>query len=212
MAPTDTATDAISLTPKGRRTATKLLDAATVALARDGYGGATLGRIAAEAGLDKRLVVYYFGGRAALLAHVVQRIGERIVANVEADLIAVPDPRAAAATGIERLWAGVIAEPEVPRAYLALLAGGSDEGPEVAEALDALRAEFVALAARQLRAREATGQPVANLDPSHVLFVFTVFRGLLLQWSEDGESAAVRYGLQECGRLAAAPYGRRRGA
>lgn len=55
------------LTAKGDRRAASILQAATTILARDGFGGATLRRIAAEAGADMKSLVYYFGTRRRLL-------------------------------------------------------------------------------------------------------------------------------------------------
>jgi AcrR family transcriptional regulator len=66
------------VTPKGDRRAASILRAATTVLARDGFGGATLGRIAAEAGAEKRSILYYFGTRERLMVRVVHSLGRQI--------------------------------------------------------------------------------------------------------------------------------------
>ena len=51
-------------------------------LARDGSGGTTLGRIAAEVAAEKRNVLCYFGTRERLMVKVVHDLGARITETV----------------------------------------------------------------------------------------------------------------------------------
>jgi AcrR family transcriptional regulator len=57
----------VGLSPTARR----LLEAAHHVLLRDGYEGVTLGRVAAEAGETKSLIVYHFESKAGLVAKLV---------------------------------------------------------------------------------------------------------------------------------------------
>jgi AcrR family transcriptional regulator len=59
-------------------------------LARDGFGGTTLGRIAAEAAAEKRNVLYYCGTRERLMVTVVHNLGARII---EAARQTTPTPK-----------------------------------------------------------------------------------------------------------------------
>lgn len=59
--------------PRGRRpgspdTRSAILDAARVAFVEHGYQGATLRRIAADAGVDIRLIAHHFGSKKGLFA------------------------------------------------------------------------------------------------------------------------------------------------
>lgn len=57
---------------------TELIDAAWRVIAREGVAAATTRRIAAEAGLPKGMVHYWFAGKDDLLGAVVTRLVERI--------------------------------------------------------------------------------------------------------------------------------------
>lgn len=188
-------------TAKGEREAERILDAATTVLARDGFGGATLGRIATEAGVDKRMVVYYFGGRESLLAQVVQRLGERIAANVEAAVIDTTEPEAMAAGGIQVLWDCAIEDPVVPRAYLALLTS-SGEAPEVRAALLAVKRTFEAMFAGRVDALADLGYRLNTDREGFVKYMMANVRGLLLEWAEEGDSAGLESSLEQWKRVA----------
>src|SRR4051794_839610 len=115
---------------KGEREAARILDAATAVLARDGMAGATLGRVATEAGVDKKMLVYYFSGRERLLAEVVRRVGQRLAENMEAAVAEFSEPGAMADVGVDRLWEGTTEMPDLTRAYLVLVTS-STQGAEV---------------------------------------------------------------------------------
>ena len=188
------------LTPKGARTSERILDAATTVLSRDGFGGATLGRIAEKAGIDKRGVLYHFGSREALLVRVVQRVGERIAANVETDADGAAQDRGAAA-GIDLLWEGVTSQPQTLRAYFALV-GGSAESDEVAAALGDLKQIYAQLIARQLRGSPVGGSRPGRIPENDVIVALALLRGLLLEWIETGDGPAIDAGLDQVKALA----------
>lgn len=56
----------------------RILDAALVVAARDGLGGASLGRIAAESGTSKASVLYHFGSLTELRRAMAERVRERL--------------------------------------------------------------------------------------------------------------------------------------
>lgn len=85
-----------------------LLDAARDEFGALGYGGASLGSIAARAGVSKALIVTYFGSKDGLYAACVERAGvnlrnrvERIVAAALPPAEAVPATLAAIFEGLE---------------------------------------------------------------------------------------------------------------
>ena len=145
------------LTAKGRRTATRVLDAATTVLAHDGFGGATLSRIAEEAGL------------------------------------------------VEAMWSGITSAPELARAYFALIGGGAGS-PEVEEALRTLKRAYEQLITRQLQSISHTRWRLRHDVPSMVTLTLAVFRGLLLEWTETGDTAASAASLRRLKRVIAAEY------
>lgn len=177
-------------TPKGRHTAARILDAATVVLARDGMGGATLGRIAEEAGVDKRNISYYYGSREALLVRVVQAVGEQMAHGMEATIGETERSNA------QVLWAGATSEPELARAYIALL-GGSAETPEIDHALTALKQAWLHMISSRLA---HAGQPPEVLDALAGV-VLALLRGLIIEWTETGDTATVHAVLERVDAL-----------
>jgi AcrR family transcriptional regulator len=194
-----------SLTPKGERTASRILQAATTLLSREGFGGASLGRVAEEAGVHKRNVLYYFGTREALLVRVVQTVGERIAENIASAIVPAARSDQMADAVVEAMWAGVTSEPQLARAYFALVGGGA-ESPEVDDALRALKATYLALIARQLERIEAAGFICKEDHESVALLILALLRGLLLEWTEESESVALNASLGQFKALLSAQF------
>lgn len=69
--------------PRAEREAL-LLDAATLEFGTQGYGGASLGAIAARAGVSKALVLTYFGSKDELYGACATRAGENLSSRIEA--------------------------------------------------------------------------------------------------------------------------------
>ena len=57
----------------------RILDASFVVLKRDGYAGLTTAKVASEAGRNKALISYHFGGKLGLYSEVVERAMERLM-------------------------------------------------------------------------------------------------------------------------------------
>lgn len=183
-------------TPKGDRSASRLLEAATTVLARDGLGGATLARIADEADMDKRSVVYYFGSREALLVRVVQTVGERIAQRIEPERDRAGDLVGLVDQNIDALWSAITTAPELARAYFSLLGGGTETG-EVKSALLALKEAYLDVAREQIAAIEAAGWPARAPSEATALLLVATLRGLLLEWTESGDSPALDEALEQ---------------
>jgi AcrR family transcriptional regulator len=181
---------------KGHREADRILEAATVMLAREGIAGATLSAIAEEADVDKRMILYYFGSREALLAQVVKWLGERAAAEAGralAEVSSVLGPGPVVDVGVDALWSASLREPALPVAYMALLCGNRD--PDVRRALHELKETFLALFVEHVEALEAQGYRLTVDRDGFVRHSFTLLRGLVLEWAEDGESALLEQGL-----------------
>jgi len=168
---------AVGRTPKGDRSASRLLEAATTVLARDGLGGATLARIADEADMDKRSV---------------QRIAQRIEPERDraGDLVGLVDQN------IDALWSAITTAPELARAYFSLLGGGTETG-EVKSALLALKDAYLDVAREQIAAIEAAGWPARAPSEATALLLVATLRGLLLEWTESGDSPALDEALEQ---------------
>jgi AcrR family transcriptional regulator len=83
--------------PSGARQ--RILDAAVSCVARDGAAEASMGAIAAEAGVSKALLHYHYSDRARLLAEVVTQLGDRLLTREQAALDEADGRRA-----VDALW------------------------------------------------------------------------------------------------------------
>lgn len=108
------------LTPKGARTAAQILDAAIVCVARDGVAASSMQRIADQAEVGKRAVVYYYGTREGLLDHVVRRVAERMLAQIEEAVAGQEEPSTIVERGFEALWAAVTTDRALLAAWFGL--------------------------------------------------------------------------------------------
>jgi AcrR family transcriptional regulator len=193
------------LTPKGDQRAASILQAATAVLARDGYGGATLGRIASEAGAQKRSVLYYFGSREQLLVRVVHNLGNHIAETVRAQLPTMDDPHDLLEAIVVTTWAGVTSDPQLVRAYFALVAGDTEAG-EIDDALVTIKNIYRSLLRDQMLALQAAGWRLrGDLDVS-ASALFAMLRGLLLQWLEEGDIALSGGGIVQFRELIEAQF------
>ncbi|MEO5700690.1 MAG: TetR/AcrR family transcriptional regulator [Casimicrobiaceae bacterium] len=95
----------------------RILDAATREFASHGFGGARVDRIAAAAGVNKRMLYYYFGNKDAVFRAVLEAAYARIrAAERRLSLLDVP-PAEAIRRLVEFTWDYYLGQPE----FLALL-------------------------------------------------------------------------------------------
>lgn len=84
-----------------------LLDAAREEFGALGYGGASLGSIAARAGVSKALIVSYFGSKDGLYAACVERAGANLAGRIERVLTAALPPAEAVQATLAAIFAGL---------------------------------------------------------------------------------------------------------
>lgn len=101
----------------GTDTRAKIIEAARTAFAERGYDGATIRRIAGDAGVDPALIHHYFGSKESLFAEVIQFPvpPEQVIASVLAD---GPDQ---AGERIARTFLGLGDNPVTRDALIALI-------------------------------------------------------------------------------------------
>ena len=106
-------------TVKGVRQSQEILDAALRCLGRDGYAATSLARVAEEAGVSKRMVLYYFDSRETLFVQLTESIGDRLLTQLEDAIAGIQDPSEVAHRGFERMWHAITSD----RALLIALFG-----------------------------------------------------------------------------------------
>jgi AcrR family transcriptional regulator len=77
----------------------RIVEAAARCLVRAGIAGATMARIAAEAGVSKALLHYHYADRERLLAEVVSQLGRRVIGRERAAMDA-----ASGSGTVDALW------------------------------------------------------------------------------------------------------------
>lgn len=77
------------------QTTEKLIAAARMAFARDGYAAASMDALTAQAGLTRGALYHHFGGKDGLLEAVVRQINQELGARLEAVWDSIPNKHAA---------------------------------------------------------------------------------------------------------------------
>jgi len=96
------------------QTTEKLIAAARLAFARDGYAAASMDALTAEAGLTRGALYHHFGGKAGLLEAVVRQLDSELGVRIEAVWASIPDKRAALRATCEAYLDSAL-EPEIQR-------------------------------------------------------------------------------------------------
>lgn len=124
-------TDSVS---QGGDVRQRILDAAAEVFAECGFGGAGVDAIARRAGVNKAMLYYHVGDKAALFGEVVRANVERIRQAVTAALAETDDPRERL-RAIPRAFAGAVRQrPFLPQLMLReIAAGGPNLPPEAVE-------------------------------------------------------------------------------
>jgi AcrR family transcriptional regulator len=174
-------------TSKGVRQSQEILDAALRCLGRDGYAATSLARVAEEAGVSKRMVLYYFDSREALFVQLTKTLGDRLLAVLEEAVAGIQDPGEVTQLAFERMWSAITAD----RALLIALFGVSIESvtdERLAEAVAEFKENFRELLRRQLTDARAHGRRIVVDDEMAVTATMTGFLGLAFEWLETGDT------------------------
>ncbi|MGB0872702.1 MAG: TetR/AcrR family transcriptional regulator [Solirubrobacterales bacterium] len=174
-------------TPKGARQAQEILDAALRCLGRDGFSATSLSRVADEAGVSKRMVLYYFDSREALFDQLAESIGERLITALDDAIDGLEDPAEAVTAGFSELWTAITAD----RGLLVALFGVTTEAVTDARldrTVSNFKDRFRDLLRKQLHLARANGRRITVDDDIAVTAVLAGFLGLSLEWLERGDT------------------------
>jgi AcrR family transcriptional regulator len=174
-------------TSKGVRQSQEILDAALRCLGRDGYAATSLARVADEAGVSKRMVLYYFDSREELFVQLTKSIGDRLLRVLEDAVAGIQDPGEVTQVAFERMWSAITAD----RALLIALFGVSIESvtdERLGEAVAEFKESFRELLRKQLTDARAHGRRIVVDDEMAVTATMTGFLGLAFEWLETGDT------------------------
>jgi AcrR family transcriptional regulator len=178
-------------TTKGARQAEEILEAALRCLGRDGYAATSLSRVADEAGVSKRMVLYYFDSREELFVQLARTTGQRLIAQLRLALAGIQDPSEAMHTGFRLLWDAITAD----RGLLIALFGITIESvtdERLAVATSEFKDNLRALLRAQLDLARAHGRAVTIDDDVLVTVMISGFLGLAFEWLESGDTPALQ--------------------
>lgn len=177
-------------TAKGLRQSDAIIEAAIRCLARDGYSASSLGRIADEAGVQKRMVLYYFESREQLFDAVVRRIGDQLLAQVEGVLAGLEDPADIVATGFDELWGRLTNDRALLSAYFGLVAESVTD-PRLRDSVGEIGEGYRQLIRRLAREVRGGGRVAIDEQVLTVLIIAGI-RGLMLEYLEHGDAPPLR--------------------
>ncbi|MFT4050239.1 MAG: TetR/AcrR family transcriptional regulator [Solirubrobacterales bacterium] len=174
-------------TSKGAKQSQEILDAALRCLGRDGYAATSLSRVADEAGVSKRMVLYYFDSREDLFVQLTRSIGERLIALLEDAVAGIQDPAEVVSAGFSRMWDAITSD----RALLIAMFGVMTESvtdERLAEAVVDFKDSLRELLRKQLEDARAHGRRVVVDDDVAVTATMSGFFGLAVEWLETGDT------------------------
>lgn len=177
-------------TTKGARQAQEILDAAMRCLGRDGYAATSLARVADEAGVSKRMVLYYFESREELFVQLSRTIGDRLITQLEEAIDGIQDPRAVVHAGFGHMWEALTSD----RALLIALFGVTIESvtdEHLAEIVAEFKNSLRDLMRRQLDLARTHGLRIVVDDDVAVTAIISGFLGLAFEWLETGDTPAL---------------------
>lgn len=174
-------------TPKGARQAERIVAAAYECLAAHGYSGTSMQRIADAAGLNKRMLHYYFGSREGLLEQVARRVGDRLLGQVEEAIAGLHEPAEIVAVGFDRLWSEITADPQLQAVYFGLAAESATD-PALKRTLAYVNDGYRRLIHRLVRDVGRRGYSLRMDEGSMTVLIIAAIQGLTLQFLERGQT------------------------
>lgn len=178
-------------TTEGVQQSEIIVAAAVRCLARDGYSASSIARIADEAGVQKRMVLYYFKSREQLFDVVIRRIGDRLIGQVEARLDDLEASADVAVTGLDQLWEAVTHDRALLTAYFGLVAESVTD-PQLQRSMDDAGEGFRRLIRRLVGALQGGGSRVAIDEQVLTVAMVAAMQGFTLEYLQHGDTPALR--------------------
>lgn len=177
-------------TEKGQRQQQAILEATLECLGRDGYSATSLQRIADEAEVNKRMVLYYFRDREELLERAVVMLGDRLLSEIEAAVQGLEDPADIVAAGFDQFWSAITGNRGLLVAYLGLSAEAVTD-PKLKAATRHISDGFRAIIAQLIADAHRRGRELLMDEDALIVLVIAGIHGLTMEYVQRGESSAL---------------------
>ena len=182
------------LTAKGDARARLILDATLRCLATGGYAGASIQRIADEAGIPKRSVLYYYGSRDQLFAHVVPEVVDRFVDQIQVAVTGLDDASAVIDVALHAIWDGLTQDRGRMIAWFGLQAEAITN-PELQPIADAATGRLRGLFAQLITEHQARGGTLRIPAATLQVLALANIQGLALEWLARGSTQELEAAL-----------------
>jgi len=188
------------LTAKGQRRAHEILDATLRCLARDGFAATSMQRVADEAGVGKRAVVYYYGTREGLFEHVVRYVGGQLLDRLEDAIADLEEPADIVERGFEIVWGAITTDRALLSAWFGLQAE-SITNPEFRGAASYISDRIDELVGRLIDAQLARGSRLRIERRSLRVLVLANVQGLILYYLDRGATPELQAAIGDFQRF-----------
>lgn len=167
--------------------AARIVDAMRTCVARSGASGSTFEQVAAEAGVSRGLLHYYFGTKEQLLVEVVRRDAEIRMARLEEPLAAAKSVDDVLEVLVSSLNDLIENEPEFFALLFEIFTAGR-RNPEINQEVGRLFEQTRAMVAHFLAAKDREGVLSLRFPAEDIAsYLFTVGDGYALQALSDPE-------------------------
>lgn len=183
-------------TPKGARQAERIIEAAYECLTRYGYSGTSMQRIADAAGVNKRMLHYYFETRTRLFDQVVRRVGDRLLAQIEEAIAGLEEPAEIVTSGFDRLWGEITSDPQLQAVYFGLAAESATD-PTLKRTLSYVNDGYRELIHRLFFDIEKRGYQLRMDEGSMTVLIIAAIQGFTLQFLERGQSPELGRAIED---------------
>lgn len=184
------------LTRKGSLRVREILDATVRCLARDGYAATSIQRVADEAHLHKRVVLYYCGSREGLFDAVVRDLGDRLFDPLGRALTDLDDPKDIVERGYDTIWAAITTDRALLVAWFGLRAEAITN-PMLASTANYISDRFRELIGRLIDRMLLLGRVLVVERTSLEVMILACSQGLILDYLERGETAGLHAAVAE---------------
>jgi AcrR family transcriptional regulator len=183
-------------TRKGARQAERIIQAAYRCVTEHGYSGTSVQRIADDAGVQKRMVLYYFESKERLMEQLVRRVGSRVLARVEEAVAGLEDPSEIATVGVERMWSEITSDRKLRAAYFGVVAESVTD-PSLRRAIADVNDGYRGLILRTIERGRRHGYELPISDESLTTIMIATMQGLTLQFLVRGETEELREAIAD---------------
>jgi AcrR family transcriptional regulator len=185
---------------KGELRAQEVIEAAMRCLGRDGYAGTSLQRVADEAGVSKRNVIYYYGCRERLFDEVVRYVGGRLIARVAEAVAGLEEPADIVSRGFDQLWGGLTTDRPLLVAWFGLRTEAITN-PALRETAAWMGDGFRRLLSGLIDDALSRGRTLLIDRGALEVLIMAGVQGLVLEYLERGESPELAAAIADLQRL-----------